>query len=205
MRLEGHDLCCVRGGREVFARVRFSVTPGEVLVVTGPNGAGKSSLLRIIAGLLRPAEGMIRVADEDPDVTLAELIHYVGHQDASKAPLTVTENLRFWAGFLGGGQTVSPAALSGALRSVGLHGLADLPAAYLSAGQRRRLSLARLLAVQRPIWLLDEPTTALDRPAQDRLAALMADHIASGGIIVAAAHGPIGLNGAKELRLGGAA
>jgi heme exporter protein A len=199
MRLSAADLACVRSGRAVFAGVEFTVSGGEALLVLGRNGAGKSSLLRMIAGLVRVAGGRLALEGGDPDLTLGEQAHYVGHQDALKAALTVRENLQFWADYLGG---AGRASLKAALEAIALAPLADLPAAYLSAGQKRRLSLARLLAVRRPIWLLDEPASALDAAAQDRLAALMRDHLASGGIIVAATHGPIGLTGAHELRLG---
>jgi heme exporter protein A len=201
MQLEGSDLACVRGGRPVFAGVGFSVAGGEALLVTGPNGAGKSSLLRMIAGLVRVAAGRLALLDGDPDRTLPEQVHYLGHLDALKPSLTVAENLEFWRRYLGHGGDLPTAALA----AVGLQTLAALPAAYLSAGQRRRLSIARLVAIHRPVWLLDEPTTALDRAAQDRLADLMRSHLAGGGLIVAAAHGPIGLDHARELQLGGAA
>ncbi len=200
MRLEGSDLACVRGGREVFTGIGFALAGGEALLVTGPNGAGKSSLLRMIAGLVRLAAGRLELSGGDAELTLAEQAHYVGHQDALKPALTVAENLAFWAGYLGNSGSVPEA-----LAAVALDSLADVPAAYLSAGQRRRLSLARLVAVRRPIWLLDEPTTALDRLAQHQLVALMGRHLAGGGLIVAAAHGPIGLERAKELQLGGEA
>jgi heme exporter protein A len=200
MRLEAVGLACVRGGREVFAGVGFAVAGGEALLVTGRNGAGKSSLLRTIAGLVRLAAGRLTLTGGDADRPLAEQFHYLGHQDALKPSLTVAENLDFWSRYLGG--TGSGAD---ALAAVGLDAVAGLPAGYLSAGQRRRLSIARLVAVKRPVWLLDEPTSALDRAAQERLAELMRSHVAGGGLIVAAAHGPIGLDGAKELRLGEAA
>ena len=198
MRLEATDLACVRGGREVFSGVKFAVAGGEALVVTGRNGTGKSSLLRMIAGLVRVAAGRLALTDGDPDRPLAEQVHYLGHQDALKPSLTVEENLGFWARYLGPDGGAVPAALAAA----GIDAVAKLPAGYLSAGQRRRLSIARLVAVQRPIWLLDEPTSALDRPAQERLTDLMRGHLAGGGIIVAAAHGPIGLERARELQLG---
>ncbi|SRR6266540_3976283 len=201
MHLTAADLTCVRSGREVFAGLEFAVRGGEALLVLGRNGAGKSSLLRMIAGLVRVAAGRLALEGGDPDLTLGEQTHYVGHQDAVKAALTVRENLQFWADYLGGtgnGAVVPEAALE----AVALAPLADLPAAYLSAGQKRRLSLARLVAVKRPIWLLDEPTSALDAGAQDRLSGLMREHLAGGGIILAATHGPIGLQGARELRLG---
>src|ERR1043165_2907192 len=197
MRLEASGLACVRGGREVFTGLGFSVGSGEALLVTGRNGSGKSSLLRMVAGLVRVAGGRLALADADPDQTIPEQAHYLGHQDALKPSLTVAENLLFWARYLGGAESVQ-----GALAAVELAALADLPAAYLSAGQRRRLSLARLLTAKRPLWLLDEPTSALDREAQDMLAGLMRQHLAGGGIIAAATHGPIGVDGASELRLG---
>jgi heme exporter protein A len=197
MRLEGTDLVCVRGGRLVFGELDFSLAGGEALLVTGPNGVGKSSLLRMVAGLVQVAKGCLKLVDGHADRTIAEQAHYLGHQDALKPALTVAENLDFWNRYLGG--SGGPVA---ALAAVGLDGVAELPAAFLSAGQRRRLSIARLITVRRPIWLLDEPTAALDLAAQATLAGLMRQHLAGGGMILAATHGPIGLDGASELRLG---
>jgi heme exporter protein A len=197
MRLTASDLACVRGGREIFRALSFSVGAGEALLVTGPNGAGKSSLLRLTAGLVRPAAGTIALTGGDAELSVGEQAHYLGHLDALKPALTVRENLAFWASFLG---SVVPEP---ALAAVGLDRLADLPALYLSAGQRRRLSLARLAAVPRPLWLLDEPTAALDAAGQAILAELMRGHLAGGGLILAATHGPIGVDGAAELRLDG--
>jgi len=197
MQLRAENLACQRGGREVFAGLNFALPAGEALLVTGRNGAGKSSLLRLIAGLVRVSAGKIELSGGAADSSIGEQAHYLGHQDAVKGSLTLAENLRFWIEFLGGGKPVEAA-----LEAVDLAPLADLPAAYLSAGQRRRLSIARLYAVARPLWLLDEPTTALDTASQARLAALMQEHLAGGGLIAAAAHGPIGLEGARELRLG---
>jgi heme exporter protein A len=201
MRLSAQNLACRRGGREVFAGVEFSLSAGQAVAVTGRNGSGKSSLLRLIAGLVHLAGGRIDLEGADPDLTVAEQAHYLGHQDALKPSLTVLENLQFWSRYLGGEGAMPQAALA----TVGLGPLAELPAAYLSAGQRRRLSIARLVTVKRPIWLLDEPASALDNPAQARLAELMRQHLAGGGLILAATHGPIGLDGAQELRLGEAA
>ena len=167
------------------------------MALIGPNGSGKSSLLRLIAGQLRPSEGLIELHGGDAERSIPEQAHYQGHLDALKPSLTVAENLGFWARYLGGRAAGSDEALA----AVGLGGLSDLPAAYLSAGQRRRLSLARLIAIPRPIWLLDEPTSALDAAAQERLAELMRRHLGSGGMILAATHGPLGID-ANELRLG---
>jgi len=201
MRLEGSGLACIRGGRQVFAGLGFSIGAGEALLITGRNGAGKSTLLRIIAGLVRLTGGRLTLSGGDPESTVAEQAHYLGHLDALKPSLTVGENLRFWAQYLGNTRPTGD-SIDAALVAVGLGTLAELPAAYLSAGQRRRLSIARLLAVKRPIWLLDEPAAALDREAQDTLADLMRGHLTGGGLIAAATHGPIGLDGVRELRLG---
>ena len=197
MRLSAVDLACHRGGRDVFTALSFAVASGEVLAVTGRNGAGKSSLLRTIVGLVRIAHGGLTLEGGDPELTIAEQAHYLGHQDALKPALSVAENLKFWAEFLGAG----PADTASTLVAVGLAELADLPAAYLSAGQRRRLSIARLLAVKRPIWLLDEPTSTLDAASQDRLAGLMRAHLTEGGMILAATHGALGLPASRELQL----
>jgi heme exporter protein A len=200
MRLLGSGLRCVRGGREVFSGLDFATSTGELLAVTGRNGSGKTSLLRLIAGLLVPAAGSVRLEGGDAEMTLAEQAHYVGHRDAQKPALSVLENLVFWRDFLGGETFDSTESLA----AVGLDHAAHLPAAYLSAGQRRRLSLARLIAVKRPVWLLDEPTTALDAAGQDMISGLMREHLAGGGLIVAATHAPLGL-AAKELRIGATA
>jgi heme exporter protein A len=199
MQLRGTDLACDRGGRLIFSALDFNVSGGEALVVTGRNGAGKSTLLRLIAGLLRKSAGTIELAGVTGEASLAEQSHYLGHLDAVKPALSVGENLQFWASYLGAPRG---APIGAALDAVDLGQLADLPAAYLSAGQRRRLSIARLMAVPRPVWLLDEPTSALDAASQDRLAELMRGHRAGGGMIVAATHGPIGLDDPRELKLG---
>jgi heme exporter protein A len=199
VRISASNLGCVRGSREIFRNVNFSVASGQVLAVLGPNGAGKSSLLRLVAGLLRPESGRLKLEGGDPELTIPEQAHYLGHQDALKPSLSVTENLTFWAGYLGNAR----AGLADALEAVGLAPIRDLPAGYLSAGQRRRLSIARLVAVPRPIWLLDEAAATLDQAAQGRLIELMRRHLAGGGLILAATHAPLGLD-AQELRLGGA-
>jgi heme exporter protein A len=189
MRLTGRQVRCVRGGREIFADLDFSVQTGEALAVTGPNGAGKTSLLRLIAGLLTLAGGAIDLEGGTDDLTAAEQAHYLGHRDALKPALSVQENLTFWRDFLGG----TAGDTQPALAAVGLDHIAHLPAAFLSAGQRRRLSMARLLAARRPVWLLDEPTSALDAAGQTLFARLMGDHLESGGLIVAATHAPLGI------------
>jgi heme exporter protein A len=200
MRLSGRGVRCVRGGREVFSELGFEVSSGEALAVTGPNGSGKTSLLRLIAGLLAIAGGSVDLEGGEAELTLPEQAHYLGHRDALKPALSVLENLAFWRDFLGG----EAADTGESLAAVGLDHTAQLPAAYLSAGQRRRLSIARLLVVRRPIWLLDEPASTLDGTGQGLFENLMAGHLARGGLIIAATHTPLGL-AAKELRIGGAA
>jgi heme exporter protein A len=200
MQLSGRGVTCVRGGREVFAGLDFAAISGEAVAVMGRNGSGKTSLLRLIAGLLIPAGGTIALDGGDTELTLPEQCHYLGHRDALKPALSVAENLSFWADFLGGERFDAAESLA----AVGLDHAADLPAAFLSAGQRRRLSLARLLTIHRPVWLLDEPTTALDAAGQDMFGGLMRDHLASGGLIIAATHAPLGIE-ARELRIGGMA
>lgn len=189
----------MRGERLVFSGVSFSLASGAALVLTGPNGSGKSSLLRLLAGLLTPAEGRViwegmPIAD-DPDSHRARLV-FVGHHDPVKPGLTVAENLAFWMATREGAGEAGPA-----LAAFGLDRLADQPGRYLSAGQRRRLNLARLAAVPAPLWLLDEPTVGLDGAAQAMLTGLMNRHLTGGGLIVASAHGPIGLERAATLEL----
>jgi heme exporter protein A len=200
MRLSGRGLRCIRGGREVFDGLDFDAASGETLALVGHNGAGKTSLLRLIAGLLMPAAGTIAFDGGEADTPVAEQAHYLGHRDALKPSLSVVENLAFWRDFLGG----EPTDLIAGIEAVGLRHTAELPAAYLSAGQRRRLSIARLLVVRRPIWLLDEPTSALDVKGQEMFVGLMSDHLASGGLIVAATHSPLGIQ-TREMRIGAAA
>src|SRR5947207_13052986 len=152
MRLSGRHIDCIRGGREVFAGLDFEASSGEVLAVVGPNGSGKTSLLRLIAGLLVPADGSVDLEGGEAELTLAEQAHYLGHRDALKPALSVLENLSFWHDFLGS----TAGDLDQCLKAVGLGHATHLPAAYLSAGQRRRLSIARLPVVLRPVWLVSE-------------------------------------------------
>lgn len=189
LRLVARDLACVRGGRVVFEGLSFAIAGGEALVVTGPNGAGKSSLLRQIAGLVDIAGGSLALDGGEAEATLSEQAHYIGHLDALKSAMSVRETADFWAGFLGGTER----NIDDAFDVFDLAPLADLPVAYLSAGQRRRLALSRLVIAPRPIWLLDEPSVALDRASLARLVAAMERHLESGGLIVAATHQDLGL------------
>jgi heme exporter protein A len=198
----GHDLCCRRGGRVVFDGLDFALSPGEALVLVGPNGSGKSSLLRLMAGLLPPFLGALRwqgaAIAADAEAHRARLA-YLGHLDAVKPALGVAENLRFWIDLAGG----NAQALDAALGRFNLADLAAMPARYLSAGQRRRLALARVVAVPKALWLLDEPSTGLDARSVAALEAAIADHRRSGGIVVASTHVPLALDGASSLDLAG--
>ncbi|AZO10626.1 heme ABC exporter ATP-binding protein CcmA [Mesorhizobium sp. M3A.F.Ca.ET.080.04.2.1] len=199
MRLIAENLGGERGGETVFSGIDFALGKGEAMVVTGPNGSGKSTLLRIIAGLLRTAEGRVWLDGGGDDFpTIASASHYLGHLNAMKTALSVAENLEFWRAFQG-----EPALdVEEALETVGLGGLGHLPFGYLSTGQRRRASIAKLLISRRPIWLLDEPTAGLDKASEERFAELMRGHLQDGGILVAATHLTLGLEGAKGLRMG---
>jgi heme exporter protein A len=197
LHLSARALRVERGGRAIVQDISFELASGEALLVLGRNGAGKSTLLRALAGLLplRGGEVVFTGADAAP---LPEQAHYVGHADGLKSALTALENLEFWATMLGGGDPFSPQR---ALEKVGLARIGDFPVGYLSAGQKRRVALARLFVAPRPVWILDEPATALDVGSQEKFAASMAEHRAGGGLILAATHAPLGLIDAKELRL----
>jgi heme exporter protein A len=200
MKLVADRLACIRGGRTLFEGLSFAVEPGRTLILVGPNGAGKTTLIRIVAGLLAPTAGKVALDGGDPERGLGEQCHYVGHLNAVKASLTVEENACFWGRYLGGGD----ARLEPALAAFGLAGLRDIPAGYLSAGQKRRLGLARVLLAERPIWLLDEPTASLDGASQEMLAGAVNAHLAGGGLVVAATHAPLAYTNARELALGAA-
>jgi heme exporter protein A len=201
-RFTGTDLLCIRGERVVFLDLDFEVVAGGALILVGPNGSGKSSLLRTMARLLKSAAGRLEwngaSVTEDPDAHNARL-HYVGHLDAVKPVLTVLENLQFWASLRGiAGRETAERALD----AFGIGHLADVPGRFLSAGQRRRVNLARILAAPAPLWLLDEPTTALDKQAIRALEAAIDEHRRSGGMVVMATHADIAADTPSVLDLG---
>lgn len=193
------DLACKRGERLIFAGISFTLDPGEALVLTGRNGAGKSSLIGLILGQIAPAAGQILLTG-DAERPIGESCHHLGHRDGLKGRLTALENLDFARTILGDPRLEARAALA----VVGLEGAGDIPAGYLSAGQKRRVALARLLVSARPLWLLDEPTAALDAPSQAILSRMMQAHLRGGGLIVAATHQPLDLPGSRQITLGAA-
>jgi heme exporter protein A len=201
MRLTGTGLASERGGRLIFEGVGFDLSDGELLAITGPNGAGKSTLLRIVAGLLPASEGRVE-ATPATDGPLNAFMHYLGHRDGLKSALTVRENLDFWQKTADSDGGIDPLD---ALERVRLLHAVDMPAAFLSAGMRRRVAIARLLIVRRPIWLLDEPTSALDARSEVELGELIAGHLSGGGVVVAATHLKLPVPVTKSLRLGSAA
>ncbi len=195
--LTAEGLAVFRGERLIFRDLGFTLQKGEALVLAGPNGSGKSTLLRLLAGLVRPAAGVLLWGQEDVLADLAthaERVAYVGHQDAVKPGLTVAENLRFQA-------VLSGRSIEDALQALALTQLADLPARMLSAGQKRRLALTRLALTEAPLWLLDEPTIGLDTASIARFGTLLAEHRDGGGMVVAATHVPLPLSGTRDLRL----
>lgn len=198
----GHGLACVRSERLVFSDLDFSLDGGDALVLLGPNGSGKSSLLRLMAGLLRPAAGKLcwngQTLSDDREAHAARS-HYVGHHDAIKPVLSVIENLIFWARLQDG--TAGFEKTEAALERFGLSHLAGMPGKLLSAGQKRRLNLARLSAAPSPLWLLDEPTVALDRGSVKVLEQVIAEHRAGGGMVVVSTHLDIDLPGARPLHM----
>jgi heme exporter protein A len=206
VQLVAEKLVLQRGGRTVVDGLSFRLDSGEALLLTGPNGSGKTTLLRALAGFLSPASGTILLVDAPAERERGELSHFVGHFDGLKSHLTVAENLAFWAAYLddeGGG--AQRERLEAALDRFDLAALADIPAGYLSAGQKRRLALARLGVAERPLWLLDEPTVSLDAASVALLVKAVAGHIAGGGLAAIATHVPMALERACEIRLGAAA
>lgn len=197
MELHAKDLTCERGGRTVFRNVSLSLKPGQLMQLTGPNGSGKSSLLRLIAGLNEAQAGTITLSGGEPDLSIGQQAHYIAHQEAVKTALSVHENLAFWRDFMGGGN------VSEALEAFDLTRLSSYPAGLLSAGQKRRLALARLVLVPRALWLLDEPTVGLDIASLERLVKVMDAQLARGGMIIAATHVPLGREPDSRLELGG--
>lgn len=203
MRLKAEELAARRGEDLLFVDISFDLGAGEALVLTGRNGSGKSTLLRVVAGLLPAEAGRVIWIGEGEAMRPCEACHYLGHRNAMKAELTVQENLSFWKSFLGdfeGGVGISVAE---AADRVGLGGIAHLPFGYLSAGQQRRMAFAKLLVAYRPVWILDEPTAALDTRAEQTFTDLIQQHLAAGGMLLAATHQPLGLENATELRMTG--
>lgn len=200
MELVASHLSVARGGRLVIEDLSLTVAGGEALTLTGPNGSGKTTLLKALGGLIAPEAGSVTMSGGSEELTPGEQSHLFAHRDAVKSAMTVGENAHFWASYLGGGA----ARVGAALERLGLDTLSDVPAAYLSAGQRRRLGLARLLLADRPIWLLDEPSVSLDAASVETLVGMVAEHLAGGGLVIAATHIPLGIGaggGARELRL----
>ena len=205
MLLYADSLTVERGARTVINALSFTAKAGDALLLVGPNGAGKTTLIRTLAGFIRPAAGHVELKGYSADRDLPELCHYVGHLTGIKANLTAAENLAFWAAYLSGttlGRQATAARVDAALAEFGLLALADYPAGLLSAGQKRRLGLARLAVATRPLWLLDEPTVSLDAASTEALAKLIQRHVGGGGIVVAATHLPLGLEQPVYLRLG---
>jgi len=198
--LSVEGLACRRGDRLLFEGLGFALAPGQLLLLTGPNGSGKSSLLRLLAGLNAPAAGTIRWrgrAIAEDMLAHRQRLRFLTHLDGVKPALTVLENLKFWSALMGA--PVSRA--TSALAAFDLERIADLPARFLSAGQRRRLALSRLALMPAALWLLDEPSTSLDSEGSERLLAAIAAHRAQGGIAVVATHDRLALQPSEELRL----
>lgn len=187
----GDELAVVRGGRPVFAGLSFSVVPGEALRLAGPNGSGKSSLIRVMAGLLRPTSGVLRWGEEpvhqDPDGH-ARRLAFLGHADGLKPTLSTGENTAFQLRMRGMDRSTRTEAMQRAFATLNITSLLDLPAGWLSSGQKRRAALAAVLASDAALWLLDEPTVGLDTASVTALEGAIANHLASGGMVVAATH-----------------
>lgn len=197
MQLVADGLAARRGSEPVFEGIGFRLAAGQAMAVTGPNGAGKSTLLRVLAGFLRPQAGSARMEGVgDAPAEIAAHAHFLSPLNAMKPALTVRENLGFWRGF-GDAHWLTP---DEALDRVALGHVIDVPFSDLSTGQRRRVALARLFVTKKSVWLLDEPTSGLDARAEAAFAGLIADHMAQGGIAIAATHLPIDVPGMKRLR-----
>ncbi|MBU4434878.1 MAG: heme ABC exporter ATP-binding protein CcmA [Alphaproteobacteria bacterium] len=192
------DLAITRGERRLFSGLDLALRAGEAVMLTGRNGAGKTSLLRAVAGLLRPEAGQITFEDLDAETARAEHLHMVGHHDGLKSSRSAWEELRFQTLWTGGGEAGARAAID----RFDLHRLLELEVRRLSAGQRRRLALARLVASPRALWLLDEPMAPLDAGHREAFGAVMAEHLSGGGMILAAVHDPLPIP-ARDVRVGG--
>jgi heme exporter protein A len=205
MHLSAENLAARRGEDLIFVSISFNLTAGKALILTGPNGAGKSTLLRVVAGLLAPEKGRVTFIDNKggSDRRPGEVSHYLGHRNAMKNELTVAENLTFWKQFHGDDEGGSGLSIEDAADAVGLGGIIHLPFGYLSAGQQRRMAFAKFLVAYRPVWILDEPTAALDSAAERVLTELISRHQKDGGLVLAATHQPLGLGDAQELKMTG--
>lgn len=205
MRLIAESLAARRGEELIFKDISFELAGGEALVLTGRNGSGKSTLLRVLAGLLRPERGHVHVIEKAGEEArpAREASHYLGHRNAMKLELTVAENLFFWQTYLGDFSSGTGVDVHEAADIVGLGGITHLPYGYLSAGQQRRFAMAKLIVAHRPVWILDEPTAALDASADHMFAGLVQRHLGAGGIAIAATHQPLGLKDAGQLVMKG--
>ena len=200
--LSAHGLTCVRGERPLFSGLDLAVDAGEWLHVRGENGTGKTSLLRLLAGLAQPAAGEILWGDQpirQADEAYRGNLLFLGHHGALKEELTGLENLEFAAAL--DGAALSETEAIAALHRFGLKGREELPVRFLSAGQKRRVLLARLLTRKAKLWILDEPFTALDVKAVDMLAALIGEHLAGGGMAVLTSHQTMPIPGGRVLQL----
>jgi heme exporter protein A len=201
-KIEASNLACERGGRIVFRDLNFSLRRGGALALEGANGAGKTSALRIVAGLLGPSAGEISFHADGQKISDGEergrFAAWLGHLDGIKNQMTVRENAEFFAALYSSADDIDAI-----LARVGLARAVQLPAQYLSAGQRRRLALARLVLSNRPLWLLDEPLAALDSAGKALVAELMSEHCSAGGMVLAATHDPLGIDSGR-LNIGAA-
>jgi len=195
MKLAIENLGGERNGQMIFSNISFTLAEGEALIITGANGSGKSTLLRVIAGLL-PAETGSVALEGSGEFTPPEMMHYLGHLNALKPAMSIEENLAFWQKFCGNPLLDTDAAL----KAVALPDIGHLPAAYLSAGQKRRVSIAKLLVSYKPVWIVDEPTAALDKASEQLFAGLVNDHLNNGGIAIAATHKPLDIGKGAALK-----
>ena len=197
MKLVVENLGAERAGQVIFSQISFELAKGEILILTGANGSGKSTLLRVVTGLLPAFSGTVMIEGMSDEDNIPELMHYLGHLNALKPALSIRENLEFWQIYCG----MPLMSIDDALAAVALPDIAHLPAGYLSAGQKRRISIAKLLVSYKPIWIVDEPTAALDKQSEKLFADLVADHLKQGGIAIAATHKPLGLAKTKSLNM----